>query len=465
MRVKIAVATVISLALDASAFWRLPCRDRVALERIDPIVNPGGIAAHAHTIHGPNTFSANATYEDLMRGTCTSCQVKQDKSAYWTPPLYFQHADGSFELVPQTGGMLVYYLQRGDDVRAPPVGLKMLAGDPNLRDFTYRTREKSHWEDQDRTEDALRQKAVGFNCLNYAEPANAALGLRRMPEDISKCKDGLRAEVFFPSCWDGERLDAPDHKDHMRYPSLMDDGECPESHPVRIVSLFFETIWNVDVFTGKPGQFVFSNGDPLGYGYHGDFMHGWDQRVLEQAVAECRSPTGIVEECGSCKVKQFDIMEDLVGPLLKLPGCNPVTHGPEPASPGKCDLPVIDEPEESTQTSSTSSSTSETPVVQTSSTSSSTSETPVVDIDLPKASIPVTEVPKAVTASSVGVAPEPEITPLTTSQVENPHLVVVTITSYTTVNVYVDPEPTPSLDLTRARRRHNHMKRHGHQYA
>jgi hypothetical protein len=42
-----------------------------------------------------------------MAGECTSCTVAQDKSAYWTPALYFQDAaTGEFELVPQVGGML-----------------------------------------------------------------------------------------------------------------------------------------------------------------------------------------------------------------------------------------------------------------------------------------------------------------------------------------------------------------------
>ena len=42
-----------------------------------------------------------------MAGECTSCQVSQDHSAYWTPALYFQHAaTGEYELVEQVGGML-----------------------------------------------------------------------------------------------------------------------------------------------------------------------------------------------------------------------------------------------------------------------------------------------------------------------------------------------------------------------
>ena len=57
MKFAISVSTVImAFALEASAFWRLPCRDRVSLQLVDPIVNPGGRAAHAHTIHGANSM-------------------------------------------------------------------------------------------------------------------------------------------------------------------------------------------------------------------------------------------------------------------------------------------------------------------------------------------------------------------------------------------------------------------------
>jgi hypothetical protein len=52
-------------------------------------------------------FSETSTYDDLVAGNCTSCQVSQDLSAYWTPALYFQDADtGEFTLVEQEGGML-----------------------------------------------------------------------------------------------------------------------------------------------------------------------------------------------------------------------------------------------------------------------------------------------------------------------------------------------------------------------
>lgn len=51
-------------------------------------------------------FSETSTFEDLMAGDCTSCAVVEDMSAYWAPNLYFRHANGTYQEVPQIGGML-----------------------------------------------------------------------------------------------------------------------------------------------------------------------------------------------------------------------------------------------------------------------------------------------------------------------------------------------------------------------
>ena len=55
-------------------------------------------------------FSIDAGFDELTAGSCTSCQVTQDKSAYWTPALYFQDASGKMSLVDQVGGMLAYVI-------------------------------------------------------------------------------------------------------------------------------------------------------------------------------------------------------------------------------------------------------------------------------------------------------------------------------------------------------------------
>ena len=147
-----------------------------------------------------------------------------------------------------------------------PPDFRVIAGDNRLRNFTWdNSIQKSDWASHGLSTNQafLRQKAIGFNCLNYNAPAEAALGLNEIPVD-RECPDGLRAEVFFPSCWDGKNVDSQDHRSHMAYPSTMDNGDCPASHPVRLPSLFFETIWNVNAVAGMGGRLVFSNGDPTG---------------------------------------------------------------------------------------------------------------------------------------------------------------------------------------------------------
>lgn len=75
----------------------------------------------------------------------------------------------------------------------------MLAGDPGLRSFS----------------DTLEQNAVSFACLGTSTAQTNGF-------PNIKCPDGLRAQIFFPSCWNGVDLDSPDHKSHVVYPSGVD---------------------------------------------------------------------------------------------------------------------------------------------------------------------------------------------------------------------------------------------------
>lgn len=52
-------------------------------------------------------FGMDTTFDDLTAdGSCTSCEVEEDHSAYWTPGLYFQYSNGTTVMVQQVGGML-----------------------------------------------------------------------------------------------------------------------------------------------------------------------------------------------------------------------------------------------------------------------------------------------------------------------------------------------------------------------
>jgi hypothetical protein len=190
-------------------------------------------------------------------------------TTYRTPSLNFIHENGTTEIVPQIGGMLAYYLLFGDNIKAFPAGFQMLAGDTRLRNFSGQVPdpEKSLWGKEDKTQHALSQKALGFNCMNYAKDPEASMYRHFLPDKEyldANCADGIRAEIFFPSCWNGKDIDSPNHKDHLRYPDLVNGGVCPEGFETRVPSIFFETIWDTSVFTGVPGMFSWANGDPTG---------------------------------------------------------------------------------------------------------------------------------------------------------------------------------------------------------
>lgn len=151
--------------------------------------------------------------------------MTQDKSAYWVPQLYYVHQNGTYESVDLITGITTYYLSRGTPgpagkVLAIPNGLRMLAGDPFRRSYN----------DSD-----VAQRAIGYSCLGGNGYTNAL-------SDITNCPNGLRAEIFFPNCWDGVNLDSSDHKSHVVYSGDDGNGACPASHPVKIVSLFFEVM-------------------------------------------------------------------------------------------------------------------------------------------------------------------------------------------------------------------------------
>ncbi|QPG96429.1 hypothetical protein C2857_004155 [Epichloe festucae Fl1] len=339
------VALSAGLIAGTHAFWRMECPGRVGLARIDPIVNPNTASPHAHSIHGSSAISEGAGSVDLMDGDCTSCRVTQDKSAYWHPAFYFEDAStGEIEVVPQVGGMLAYYLLYGNNITAFPKGFQMISGDNNRRSYTLGDPSqpdppKSQWASLGQTtQDALAQRAVGFNCLNYAKAPEATLYRHKLPDKSfldENCKDGLRFELMFASCWNGEDLDSPNHRDHVAFPDLVMNGNCPKTHPIRLPSMLFEVIWNTAAFKDRNGRFFLSNGDLTGLSYHGDFITGWDPEFLQSAIDTCTNPSGRIQDCplfdvvdegkaSSCKMKKSLLQvlsgENVLGPMLKLPG-------------------------------------------------------------------------------------------------------------------------------------------------
>lgn len=154
--------------------------------------------------------------------------------------------------------MVVYYLGRGDNTAnfSPfPKGLQMLSGDNGVRayDSATLTAAKGGRPVADR---------VSFACLDKSGPFPEKPYMWR-----TQCSDGLRAQIQFQTCWDGVNLYKGDQS-HVAYLSQIDNGVCPPTHPVLLPHLFYEVLYGVADIKQDGGQFVFSNGDTTGYGYH-----------------------------------------------------------------------------------------------------------------------------------------------------------------------------------------------------
>ena len=156
-----------------------------------------------------------------------------------------------------------------------------------------------------------------------------------------ECPDGLRLELMFPSCWNGKDLTSENHKSHIQFPPLIKTGDCPDGFPVRMPVLFYETIFDIKQFNNHSGRFVLANGDFTGYGYHGDFIAGWDPEFLQEALNVCNNASGLQEDCHLFSLQDDSIAtactmtlpdpiqnDDTRGPRDSLPGSHPIYSGP-----------------------------------------------------------------------------------------------------------------------------------------
>lgn len=215
----------------ANAYWLMGMH-AITKERIDPIVNPGTVSGHTHIVFGGSNFGVTTSTERLQQSECTSTPIKEDKSNYWAPLLYFQWANGSFSSL--DGGAVVYYLfpDKAGTTTAFPKDFRMISGSPTKR--TYDANDPA-------------QKAIDYLCLDFSGNSETTRH-PGLPEKI--CPSGIRSQINFPSCWDGKNVDSPDHKSHVAFRSGgPDSGECLDPNfPVNIPRVFMEIYWNTGEF-------------------------------------------------------------------------------------------------------------------------------------------------------------------------------------------------------------------------
>ncbi|XP_006458990.1 hypothetical protein AGABI2DRAFT_191081 [Agaricus bisporus var. bisporus H97] len=318
------LSIVFAFTASTQAYWLMGVENFITTERMDPIVNPDKVASHVHSVLGGSNFRFNTNTQALRNSQCTSIPIPEDKSNYWFPLCSSRWSNGSFTSL--NGGAVMYYLfdDKPGTTTAFPDDFRMISGDPGLRTYDG----NSH-----------AQQAVTFLCLDFDGQST-----RHNSLPSGSCPSGIRAQINFPSCWDGKNVDSPDHKSHVAFLSGgPDSGTCSDpKYPVAVPRIFVEVYWSSHDFESvrsqamNPSQpFVYSHGDPTGYGYHADFFNGWDKGVLQNAVDKCHcniygDPTCCVDQGifhmnkgQTCRITK-SINEATTGTIPKLPGNNPV---------------------------------------------------------------------------------------------------------------------------------------------
>lgn len=324
-----------SVTAQYGASIKMSC-SQLVLDRIDPIVNPGVIGTpHLHQIVGGNAFNATmpATSDPSALSTCTTCTFPDDTSNYWTAVLYFRARNGTYRRVPQLGalfhedarggGMTIYYFPPKDyrNMVAFKRGFRMRTGHPTARSPT----------------DQERYPGITYTCLLRPDTryTNVSTSFPKKP-----CPEGILTTIFFPPCWDGKNLDSPDHFSHVSFPAsgkYDGGGACPASHPVKVPQVVLETRWDTrefnapDLWPEEDGgdsrqPFVWSFGDGIGHGHHGDYAFGWRDDSLQRTFEKencgdqlCGLPTQTIPEANKC-VKEPMMREEVDGWLEELPG-------------------------------------------------------------------------------------------------------------------------------------------------
>ena len=215
----------------------------------DPIVKPNlPGTSHLHTFFGNSGANASSTNETLMKsGTSTCDGGVMNRSAYWVPSVIDTR---SATPIAPAGANFYYKTGGAKNVKMPPIGLRMIAGD--MKASSTQPDNKLVWWCGDKNDNNLSGN------LGY----------------IPACAVGnhLMAIVRFPNFWDGVNLDSATHKSHVSY--IHDSA-----HPVMIPDITFNIRYDIrpgdDTTKWRLSSDMYSTAIAGGYSLHADYMFGW----------------------------------------------------------------------------------------------------------------------------------------------------------------------------------------------
>ena len=248
---------------------------------VDPIVYPGAAnQSHLHMFFGNTGITSNSTAASARttgNGTCAGGTI--NRTGYWVPALFDVRTS---DLIAPAAATIYYktgFNVEPATVRTIPEGLVMIAGNPS---------------NVGQPQVINQLPVVTWECERTATTNTGA---------IPSCPVGdiVRLVINFPQCWDGIRLDSPDHKQHMAYPEYRSDARsrCPASHPVMLPIITEIFRWPVQAGANPAFWRLTSDMYPItmrgGYSAHADWMNGWSAAELETIVVRCLQAS---KDCG-----------------------------------------------------------------------------------------------------------------------------------------------------------------------
>jgi hypothetical protein len=233
-----------------------------------------------HQFFGNTLTNADSTYESLRTTGDGTCQGQAlNRSAYWIPAML----DGTGSVV-VPDHVIVYYKGEDPALIDLPRGLRYIAGNPMFGNLTddeaYGTQNAGvtgGWEGHQ-----------DWRCESGGDPSTTIP--TNCPPDTN-----ILARVPFPHCWDGENLDMPDHRTHVRFPKRdPNNGQvsCPATHPKILPRFTLQVAYHI-----QPGDDVTKwslasddhNGTQLapGESLHADWFGAWDEDIKARWTQHC----------------------------------------------------------------------------------------------------------------------------------------------------------------------------------
>ena len=253
----------------------------------DPIVYPGQPGkSHLHQFFGNVEADANSTFSSLRRSGDSTCNwtgkgIAANRSAYWMPAML----DGKGHVV-QPERVAIYYKQPPSNgplcAANSPTRRGICVPIPNGLKFIFGY-------------DMVTGKPpTGGTYFNCADAGSTQGRYPSIPAAKAHCEVGGRLipTIAAPTCWDGKRLDSPNHRDHVSYLTEVNGvTKCPSTHPYMIPRFTMAVSYRVEA--GDDHSLWRLSSDamhpelPHGSTFHADYFEAWDNDVKMMWQTHC----------------------------------------------------------------------------------------------------------------------------------------------------------------------------------